>query len=190
MGPVARIMTRFLFSVVYLAHSWDNEVFLSSDSLSEIIFWKNNVVALNGKLYWLPHSLPVKVTYSDASISSCGAFVENSSPEENAQSSTRRELRAVSLTVEAFANHFSGFKVIWYTDNQSIESIILIGCRKTDLHQLALLVFQICLKFHILSEVKWIPRDLNAGADAMIMMIIPLMMQSFTELTILEGPYC
>ena len=124
-GPVARIMTRFLFSVVNSAHSWDNEVFLSDDSLSEIIFWKNNVVPLNGKVYWSPHSLPVKVTYSDDSNSACGAFLENSnlafhqnwSPEESTKSSTWRELRAVSLAVEAFANHFSGFKVIWYSDN-------------------------------------------------------------------------
>ena len=126
-GPVARIMTRFLFSVVNSAHSWDNEVFLSDDSLSEIIFWKNNVVPLNGRVYWLPHSLPVKVTYSDASNSACGAFVESSnlvfhqnwSLEESAQSSTWRELRAVFLAVEAFANHFSGFKVIWFSDNPS-----------------------------------------------------------------------
>ena len=95
-GPVGRIMTRFLFSVVNSGHSWDNKVFLSDDSLSEIIFWKNNVVSLNGKVNQLPHSLPVKGTYSDASNLACGSFVENSnsvfhqnwSPEENAQSST------------------------------------------------------------------------------------------------------
>jgi len=68
-GPVARIMTRFLFSVVNSAQSWNNEVCLSDDSLSEIIFWKSNVVPLNGKVYWSSHSLPVKVTYSDASNS-------------------------------------------------------------------------------------------------------------------------
>lgn len=116
-GPVAHIMTRFLFSVVNSAHSWDNEVFLSDDSLSEIIFWKNNVVPLNVKICWSPHSLLVKVTYSDASNLACAAFGENSnlvfhqnwSPEESAQSSTWRELRAVSLAVEAFSNPFLWF---------------------------------------------------------------------------------
>ena len=63
------------------------------------------------------------------------------------------------------------FKVIWYTDNQNVESIVLNASRKADLHQLALLVFQICLKFHILLEVKWIPRDLNARADAISKLI-------------------
>ena len=71
-------MTRFLFSVVNSAHFWDNDVFLSDESLSEINFWKNNVVSLNGKVCWSPQSLPVKVTFSDASNSACGAFVENS----------------------------------------------------------------------------------------------------------------
>ena len=37
-GSVARIMTRFLFSVVNSAVSWDSEVFLSDDSLCEIEF--------------------------------------------------------------------------------------------------------------------------------------------------------
>ena len=33
------------------------------------------------------------------------------------------------------------------------------------MHQLALLVIQICLEFHISLEVKWIPWELNAKAD-------------------------
>ena len=45
-------MTRFLFSVVNSAVSWDSEVFLSDDSLCEIEFWSNHVLALNGKIYW------------------------------------------------------------------------------------------------------------------------------------------
>ena len=95
-GYVARIMTRFLFSVVNSARSWESEVFLSDDSLSEISFWKDNVVFLNSKVCWSVQSLPVKVTFSDASNSACGAFVKNSnlvfhqnwSPVERAQSST------------------------------------------------------------------------------------------------------
>ena len=49
---VYRGPTRFLFSVVNSAVSWESEVFLSDDSLSEIEFWSNNVSALNGKIYW------------------------------------------------------------------------------------------------------------------------------------------
>ena len=67
--------------------------------------------------------------------------------------------------------HFYGFKVISYTDNQNVESIILNRSRKADLHQLALLVFQICVKFSVLLEVTWIPRDLNVRADAISKLI-------------------
>ena len=173
-GSVARIMTRFLFSVVNSARSWESEVFLSDDSLSEISFWKNNLLFLNSKVCWSVQSLPVKVTFSDASNSACGAFVKNSnlvfhqnwSPVERAQSSTWRELKAVCLALEAFASHFSGVKVIWYSDNQNVESILQNGSREADMHQLALLVIQICLEFHISLEVKWIPWELNAKADA------------------------
>ena len=68
--------------------------------------------------------------------------------------------------MEAFASHFSGVKVIWYSGNQNVESILQNGSREADMHQLALLVIQICLEFHISLEVKWIPWELNAKADA------------------------
>ena len=50
-GPVARIMTRFLFSVISSAVSWDCQVLLTQDAISEIEFWRHNVHALNGKVY-------------------------------------------------------------------------------------------------------------------------------------------
>ena len=61
---------------------------------------------------------------------------------------------------------FSGVKVICYSGNQNVESILQNGSREADMHQLALLVIQICLEFHISLEVKWIPWELNAKADA------------------------
>ena len=57
-GSVARIMTRFLFSVMNSARSWDNDVFLSGDSHSEINFWKNNVVSLKWKGLLVASVLP------------------------------------------------------------------------------------------------------------------------------------
>ena len=50
-GYVARIMTRFLFSVVNSA-LLGKRSFISDDSLSEISFWKNNMVFLNSKVCW------------------------------------------------------------------------------------------------------------------------------------------
>ena len=77
-GSMVHIMTRFLFSVVNSAVSWDGEVFLSDDSLCEIEFLSNNGLALNDKIYWGASSLPVRVScFSDASNSDCSAFVES-----------------------------------------------------------------------------------------------------------------
>lgn len=44
--------------------------------------------------------------------------------------------------MEAFASHLSGVKVIWYSDNQNVESILQNSSRVADMHQLALLVIQ------------------------------------------------
>ena len=175
-GPVARIMTRFLFSVISSAVSWDCEVLLTQDAISEIDFWRHNVHALNGKVYWGVKSLPAKITFSDASDSACGAFVQlqpgvelvshqNWSIAETTRSSTWRELKAVCFALEAFASRLSGSKVVWYSDNQNVTSILLNGSRKNDLQLLALRAFQICLQFRIFLDPKWIPRDLNSRAD-------------------------
>ena len=124
----------------------------------------------------------VSLLLSRCSQSACNAFVEKSnsvfhqnwSPGESAQSSTWRELKAVSLALEAFASHFYGFKVLWYTNNHNFESMIVSGSRKADFHQLAdlaLLVFKVCLKFRMSLEVKWIPRDLNTKPHAISKLI-------------------
>ena len=90
---------------------------------------------------------------------------QNWSIAETAQSSTCRELKAVCLALEAFASRLSGSKVVWYSDNQNVASILLNGSRKTDLQLLALQAFHICLQFRISLDPKWIPRDLNSGAE-------------------------
>lgn len=173
-------MTRHLFSVVNSALSWDSEVLLSEDSISEINFWVNNVHSLNGKVYWGVQSLPVKVSFSDASGSACGAYVQsdsdlvfhqNWSPAESVQSSTWRELKAVCLALEAFASRLTDSKVIWYSDNQNVESILLNGSKKSDLQELALQAFHICIEYRISLDVKWIPRDLNEAADSISKLI-------------------
>ena len=121
-------------------------------------------------------SLPAKITFSDASDSACGAFVQlqpqvelvshqNWSIAETAQSSTWRELKAVCLALEAFASRLSGSKVVWYSDNQNVASILHNSSRKADLQLLALQAFHICLQFRISLDPKWIPRDLNSRAD-------------------------
>ena len=173
-GSVTRIMSRHLFSVVNTAFSWEEQVQLTADSISEIQFWARNVDSLNGKVYWGTQSLPVKISYSDASNHACGAFVQsntdlvfhqNWSTADSGQSSTWRELKVVCLALEAFADRLSESKVVWFTDNQNVASILLNGSRKTHLQELTLQAFHICLRNRIFLDPKWIPRDVNATAD-------------------------
>ena len=189
-------MTRHLFAVVNSARSWDSEVLLSEDSISEINFWVNNVHSLNGKVYWGVQSLPVKVSFSDASGSACGAYVQsdsdlvfhqNWSPAESVQSSTWRELKAACLALEAFASRLSDSKVIWYSDNQNVESILLNGSKKSDLQELA---FHICLEYRISLDVKWTRgismRQPILSASLLILMIM-LSVMSFSSKLIAFG---
>ena len=155
---------------------------LTQDAISEIEFRRHNVHTLNGKVYWRVKSLPAKISFSDASNSACGAFVQlqsevefvfqqNWSIAESAQSSTWRELKAVCLALEAFASHLSGYKVVWFSDNQNVASILLNSSRKADLQLLALQAFRICLPFRISLDPKWIPRDLYPTADLICKLI-------------------
>lgn len=55
--------------------------------------------------------------------------------------------------------------------NQNVESILLNGSKKSDLQELALQAFHICLEYCISLDVKWIPRDLNETADSISKLI-------------------
>ena len=152
------------------------EVLLTQDAISEIDFWRHNVHSLNGKVYWGAKCLPVKISFSDASDSACSGFVQLQSegklvfirigqPRRAQKVQRGGSLKAVCLTLEAFASHLSCSEVAWYSDNQNVVSILLNGSRKVDLQLLALQAFHICLQFRISLVPKWIPRDLNSGAD-------------------------
>ena len=111
-------MSRNLFAVINTAPTWNSYVRLSSEALAELIFWKSNVASLNGIPIWPVRHKPSKIVYSDVSGSACGSFIEfegkmfhqNWSDFEKAQSSTFRELLAVSLSMKAFAESLKAQK--------------------------------------------------------------------------------
>ena len=43
MGPVVRLWTRAIFRDICQAPCWDKPICLSSDSHSEVLFWKHNL---------------------------------------------------------------------------------------------------------------------------------------------------
>ena len=73
LGNLTRLKTRFLYKVIESRRSWDFRfnIGLHNDCLSEIFFWKNNIVSLN-KRPILPYYPPLLFNYTDASN---GAFV-------------------------------------------------------------------------------------------------------------------
>ena len=65
----------------------------------------------------------------------------------------------------SFAPSLQGKLVAWLTDNANVVSIAHAGSKVTELHNLVLGIFQICVSFGISLEMKWIPRNRNANAD-------------------------
>lgn len=65
---------------------------------------------------------------------------------EKEKSSTWRELKAIELGLLSFHRVIDGKTVKWFTDNQNCVKIIESGSMKSDLQEIALGIFQICLK--------------------------------------------
>ena len=57
-------------------------------------------------------------------------------------------------------------KIKVYTDSQSAAHIVEVGSMDSELHKLAISVFNTCLSSNIIIlDVKWIPRTMNKQAD-------------------------
>ena len=175
-GNIVRLMTRSAYRIINSCSSWYAYIRLDSPTIRELRFWRDNARHLNSKQLWSENPIPSKVVYSDASSAACGAVLEvdgvkkishcNWSEEEKSKSSTWRELKAVCLAIDAFRSDLSNRTIAWFTDNQSIVSIVSNGSRVQNLQDLALELFTICVQCKISLDVKWIPRDLNAEADS------------------------
>ena len=161
------------FVVINSASSWNSNVHLSSESLTELTFWRSNVANLNGIPIWPERNKPSKIFYSDASASACGSFIEfegnvfhqNWSDFEKSQSSAFRELLGVSLSLKAFTEPLQAQSVTWFTDNQNVVRIFNCGSRVPALQDLAMGIFQTCLLNGVSIDMQWIPRNLNSAAD-------------------------
>ena len=117
LGNLTRLKTRFLYKVIESRRSWDSRfnIGLHNDCLSEIFFWKNNIVSLNTRAI-LPYNAPLLFSYSDASSVACGAFVVGTNEVshrmwtacEAVKSSTWRELKAIQFALSAFKDSVRG----------------------------------------------------------------------------------
>ena len=82
------------------------------------------------------------------------------SESEAARSSTWRELKSIELYLRSSKDHLKGKSVRVFTDNKSCVSIVSCGSSKAELHDLALSIFELCVKYAVSLEVQWIPREM------------------------------
>lgn len=73
MGPVVRLWTRAMYRDICSAPCWDQPICLSSDSRSEVLFWKQNFDN-SGYPIWAPSPKIEVLSYSDASGLGWGGF--------------------------------------------------------------------------------------------------------------------
>ncbi|CAH3185192.1 unnamed protein product, partial [Porites lobata] len=85
---------------------------------------------------------------------------------EAAKSSTWRELKAIQFALSAFKASVRGKCVKWYSDSQGAVRVVEIGSPSAELHSIALDIFYFCRTYNITLIPQWVPRELNACADA------------------------
>ena len=172
-GNVSRIMTRHCSMSIVAAQDWDSPFKLDQYSVDEVNFWRVNLENANIR-YCFSNSLPNCFVYSDASGTGCGAhmalnheFVCHNmwTEEESGKSSTWRELYAIEFALESFCTVLKNSHVKWFTDSQAAAKIVEVGSMRTDLHTLALRIFEICIKHKILLDIQWVPRSEVERAD-------------------------
>jgi hypothetical protein len=147
-------MTRYLHYVINTRDHWDSVVQLDIPAQHELRVWMFNLKTFNGASFWEKRAIPVKVVYSDASNSGCGAYVNfdnrifqaNWSECESTKSSTWRELSAVKLALSSYIDDAKNSNVAWYSDNQNVISIIESGSKVRELQDLALDIFVVVLQ--------------------------------------------
>ena len=111
LGNLTRLKTRFLYKVIESRRSWDSRfnIGLHNDCLSEVFFWKNNIVSLNTRPI-LVYCALLLFNFSDSNNVACGAFVVDTNEVshrmwtagEAAKRSTWRELKAIQFALSAF----------------------------------------------------------------------------------------
>ena len=153
-GNISRIMTRYCSISVASAQDWDSKFYLDQYCIRELYFWKTNLKRLNCRIVTdSSHRMSNYVVYSDASATGCGAHLDINGEQvcnkqwdlvERRQSSTWRELSAILFPLHSFLPLLVGPYVKWFSDSQSACKIIQVGSMRSDLHTIAVDIFQFC----------------------------------------------
>ena len=173
LGNIVYIMTKCLSIDILNAVSWNHSITLNEESSRQIEFWKINVDQINHKRFCNDHSCNT-IVFSDASNTGYGGYiVENPlstahgmwSEKERTQSSTWRELVAVSRILSSLVPFLHSKRIKWFSDNKNVVSIVEKGSMKANLQDIVLSIFTVCLTNNISLSVEWIPHTENNRAD-------------------------
>ena len=173
LGTIARLQTRSLYALINSRSSWCQKLKLSPEATNELQFWKEKLKHFNGQNIWHSPSA-VRLVYSDASDTGYGGYtVEHGChiaqgqwlPQESSQSSTWRELKAVLRVLESLADKLHNQRIRWFSDNQNVVRILLVGSRNPMLQKEALAIFNTSVVHQVRIEPEWIPRESNQQAD-------------------------
>ena len=172
-GNIIRLKTRYLYKCIDGRSSWDAHfnILYHREALGEIFFWKHNLERLN-KRYIHSYFYPQEYVYSDASSTGLGAVTSgevqchrNFSFDEQRKSSTWRELTALFYALKTFQKLLHRKQAVCCVDNFATSRIVEIGSPNSELHSIALKIFDFCQENSVEIRVKWIPRALNTEAD-------------------------
>ena len=72
LGPVARLRTRALYSMLDSRFSWNSCLVWSEEALAECLFWEKMFDELHGQHMWRMSPASAVLTWSDASETGCG----------------------------------------------------------------------------------------------------------------------
>ena len=78
---------------------------------------------------------------------------------------TWRELKAIQLGLLSFCKTMKGKTLKWFKHNQNCVKVIESGSMTTNLTEISLSIFQMCLSNGITIEAPWVPRSKNLRAD-------------------------
>ena len=177
LGPLVSLMTRCTHFETACRPDWDSASTVGVHCLEELRFWFRNIIPNNGYSIKRHHPTSQIIIYTDASDHSYGGYIlhrlgkticQSRFPSDQiGSSSTNRELLAIKNCLHSFADHIKHESVEVRTDNINAARIIEKGSRRTHLQDLAVQIFEICIRNDILIRPTWIPREQNRYADSL-----------------------
>ena len=151
---ILRLKTRSIYKTIDNQLAWVSRLNILNypNAHKEIIFWRDNIKALNERTVLKDHALKVIIS-SDASDKGIGAICESKSLfchrlfsfRECYNSSTRRELEPIRFALSSFGKFITDTSVKWFTDNHAAMYICGSGSSKDESQSLTLhrsMIFQ------------------------------------------------